>query len=57
VTPELVLIAGPLPGPSVRRPVARRLEGLGWAASVPPAPGVPPRSPDDVLSHLLGGRR
>jgi hypothetical protein len=47
------MLGSPLLGPSVWRPVAHCLNRLGWPVTVPPAPDAAPRTPDDVLRHLV----
>lgn len=53
MTPLVVLLPSTLLGPSVWEPVARRLDRLGRAVTVPAAPDRPPGNADDVLRHLL----
>jgi hypothetical protein len=49
----LALLPSPLLGPAVWSPVAADLADKGWPVVLPPRPPAPPRSPDDVLRHLL----
>jgi hypothetical protein len=49
----VVLLGSPLLGPAVWRPAAEVLSRLGFAVLVPDAAADPPRSPSDVLEHLL----
>lgn len=51
--PTYALLASPLLGPAIWRPVARVLTERGLDVVVPPPPNRAPRTPRDVFDHLL----